>query len=46
VGERVNIKAKHLKCPICGKAMDRCEDNSDNWYCEDCNVAFFIRMVG
>lgn len=44
--ELINIKAKHLKCPVCGKAMHRCEDNVNNWKCKDCKIAIFIRVVG
>ncbi len=44
--EKVNIKARHLKCPICCKPMQRCEDNIENWECYYCEIIVFIKMVG
>jgi len=41
----VNIKAKHLKCPICAKAMHRTEHDS-TWVCNVCEVLFYIKFCG
>jgi ribosomal protein L37AE/L43A len=41
----VNIKAKHLKCPICTKAMHRTEHDS-MWVCNVCEVLFYIKFCG
>ena len=41
----LNIKEKHLKCPICGGLMQRCEDNAENWGCDFCKIVVFIKMI-
>jgi len=38
------IKAKHFKCNICGRAMNRTEN--ENWVCNSCDLVFFIQIVG
>jgi len=42
----INIKARHLKCPIptCGASMFPTENG--NWVCNPCGIIFFIKMVG
>jgi len=41
----VNIKPKHIKCPVCTKVMSRTE-HGDNWVCNICDVVWFIIIVG
>jgi len=43
---KINIKAKHLYCPICKTVMCRSEGNVENWVCTDCNITLFMRIVG
>lgn len=41
----VTIKKRNLRCPICGKVMDRDEINTENWICRGCKITVYIRII-
>jgi transposase-like protein len=42
----LNIKARHLNCPICKGSMSRSEDNIENWECKSCKIVIYMKIVG